>query len=354
VVYVACEDGPTKRIAAVSTADGATTWVSTVTANGDWSGPAALAATSAGALTSYVDGAGAHLVLLDAASGSVRWTHAIDEPMYDLGGGEVATGLAVVDLTESVVAVVDLASGTMRPATGVFLGDGRYTTVDGTTLEVGGDPFDPAKPSTTIRLTSEPTAADAAGDLIVVAEGADVVGVADGGERWRVPAGVGPIMGLGVLGRYVLAIAESEDPSVATPVAVVALDPTPRLAGQLPESLDVSSMAGFELDPNPVVVGVVDPTPGGADVAEVDQLDAVALTPDGPTVVRSVPVSAMALMSSTPTDDRYVWVDEGRLHVLTVPELHDDADVDIGADASTEAVGPSILVVDDHTLTWIP
>jgi hypothetical protein len=352
-IYVACEDGPSKRIAAVSTADGTTEWVTTLTPDGEWNGSFAVAATSAGALTSYQDETGAHLVLLDASSGSQMWTHAIDEPAFELEGG-VAAGVAVVDLTEWDAELVDLASGSLRPAAGVFLSDGRYTTVDGTTLEVGGDPFDAAKPGTTIELTSEPTAADAAGDLIVVAEGDDVVGVVDGGERWRVPAGIGPVAGLGVLGRYVLAIADSEDPSVASPVAVIALDPTPRLAGRLPESLDVNTMASFELDPHPVVVGVIDPTPGGADVDEVDQLDAVALTADGPEVVRSVPVSAMALMSSTSTEDRYVWVDDGRLHALSVPELHDGADVDIGADASTIAAGRSILIVDDHTLTWVP
>jgi hypothetical protein len=351
--YVACEDGPAKRIAAVSTADGTTKWVTTVTPDGDWNGSFAVAATSAGALTSYQDRTGAHLVLLDPSRGSETWTHAIDEPAFELEG-EVAAGLAVVDLTEWDAEFVDLASGSLRPAAGIFLSDGRYTTVDGTTLEVGGDPFDPAKRGTTIRLTSEPTVADATGDVIVVAEGDDVVGVVDGSEKWRVPAGIGPVADIFVLGRYVLAVADFEDPSVAQSVAVISLDPTPQLAGQLPESLDVNTMASFELDPDPIVVGVVDPTPGGADIDEVDQLDAVALTADGPKVVQSVPVSAMALMSSKSTIDRYVWVDDGRLHALSVPELRDDADVDIGASTSVNAVGHSILIADDHTLTWVP
>ena len=85
-IYVACEDGPSKSITAVSTTDGTTLWVTTLTPNGDWNGEFAVAATSAGALSSFQDDAGAHLVLLDAASGTVRWTRPIDEPAYDLLG----------------------------------------------------------------------------------------------------------------------------------------------------------------------------------------------------------------------------------------------------------------------------
>jgi hypothetical protein len=295
----------------------------------------------------------AHLVLLDAASGSVKWTHAIDEPAYDLLG-QVASGLAAVDLTEDDEELVDLATGRLQPADNAFFSvDGQYATVDGTTLTIGGNPFNTTKRGTTVTLTSEPTDVTGAADLIVAAEGSDVIGVTGGREQWRVAADVGPLGAVALLDRYVLAEADSTDPTAASDVAVVALDPTPRLAGRLPQNLDTNSMAAFELDPNPVVAGMIDPTPGGTADDEVDQLVAVTLTASGPTVVRSIPVNALSIMSATPTDDRYVWIDNGRLHALSVPGLHDDADIDVGTDASTTGSGLDILLADDHTLTWI-
>jgi hypothetical protein len=352
VIYVACEKGPSKSIAAVSTTDGSTLWVTTVTPNGDWNGQFAVAATSAGPLTSYQDDAGAHLVLLDAGSGRAMWARPINEPAYDLLG-EVTSGLGAVDLTENDEELVDLASGQLQPAdTAFFTADGQYVTVDGATLNIGGNPFDTAVPGTTVALTAEPNDVTGADDLIVAAEGDDVVGVTGGRERWRVAAGVGAIGTVGLLGRYVLAEGESTDPSDPSAVGVIALDPTPRLAGQLPQFFDTNSMAGFELDPSPVVVGIVDPTPGGASNDEVDQLVAVALTAGGPTVVRSIPVNALSLLSATPTDDRYVWIDDGHLHALSVPDLHDDADINVGTNATTTSSGRGILLVDDHTLTW--
>jgi len=58
------------------------------------------------------------------------------------------------------------------------------------------------------------------------------------------------------------------------------------------------------------------------------------------------------LLSATPTDDRYVWIDNGRLHALSVPNLHDDADIDVGTNASATPSGRGVVVVGDHTLTW--
>src|SRR5205814_266243 len=58
-----------------------------------------------------------------------------------------------------------------------------------------------------------------------------------GGRATAVGAGVGPIGTVDLLGCYVLAEADSTDPSAPTPVALIALDPTRRLAGQLPQFL---------------------------------------------------------------------------------------------------------------------
>jgi hypothetical protein len=351
-IYVACEEGPAKRIAAVSTSDGSTLWVTTVTPDGDWNGDFAVAATSAGALTSFQDEAGAHLALLDAATGAVTWTQPIDEPAYDLLG-EMTPGLALVDLTEDDEVFTDLATGQLRPVdSGFVIVDDQFVTVDGDTLIIGDDPFGAASPGPTVTLTSPPSDVTGAGDLIVAAEGEDVVGVFDGREQWRVPAGLGPIGPLSLLGRYVLAAADSDDPSTPTPVAVIALDPTPHLVGQLPPSFDVLSMAGFDIDPSPVVVGLIDPTPGGASDDEVDQLAAVALTPDGPTIVRSIPVNALSVLGASVTANRYAWIDDGDLHALSVPDLRDDADIDVGTNAHATSVGAGLLLIDDHTLTW--
>jgi hypothetical protein len=42
----------------------------------------------------------------------------------------------------------------------------------------------------------------------------------------------------------------------------------------------------------------------------------------------------------------------GSLHALSVRDLREDADIVVGANASTTSFGRAIVGADDHTLTW--
>jgi hypothetical protein len=227
--YLAVEHGQAKQVIALSDNDGSVRWTTTLTGNGDWNGEFALADTAAGPITSYADGGGGHLLLLDAATGKTKWDTPIDEAAYELDG-EGVPGVAYVLVTEDDGRYLDVATGKLRSDDRdiVVLGD-RTAILEDNALVVGADLFHPSKPGTRIPLSGKPSDVATDGTTIFVAEGTDVVGVVDGREQWRTGTDRSDRR-LGVVGRDIIVV---ERPTTRRPrrTSRTSLDPEPHLVG---------------------------------------------------------------------------------------------------------------------------
>ncbi len=231
----------------------------------------------------------AHLMLLDPDSGEIQW----DDPLYSPApwvGGKVNDHVAVVGVYDDGPAFVDLDSGESTWADyeapdWVVVGD-ELGRIDGGSLEVGWDPFDPAAPTRTVRLpkgsvavtadsdgrtrdgSTLGVAASSDGRLIVATVGSELVGIVDGAGAWRWTPDLEQISGVFLVDDFigVQEFLPSSDPDDMGGYVervqvgrigdggVEAWDP-------LPNTIHLDD-ASFGVDGNVALVGVMDETPG--------------------------------------------------------------------------------------------
>jgi hypothetical protein len=294
--------------------------------------------TNDGALVSYDDADGGHLILLDGKSGTIKWNTDIDSYAYDLFG-EVASGIGLISLEEYTSEFVDLDNGKIIPEDlNWMVFDDRLAVVDESTLRVGVDPFDAAADTEDIDLAGlTPRQLSRVGDAIVAADGIELVGIADGHETFRVNPQVREIGGIkAVDDRRVLVV--GADSGLLALLSVEAGGA--KLLGSAPEGFEGDDASVAVVEGDTLVEGQIDADPSSDSSNETDDLVVLRIGDDGLVKRASIPIPGLA--ETVFSGGRVLVNTEEHVQVLSAKDLSEVATIDT-TDDQVE-LGPNYIL----------
>ena len=343
VIYVTVSSNPEEStgslaVTGIAPSNGAERWTTSITDDGSWGGDFVLWPTNDGALVSYDDAEGGHLVLLDGESGAIKWDTDLEGYAYDLFG-EVASGIGLISLEEYSSEFVDLDNGKIVPEDlDWMVFDDQLAVVEDATLRVGVDPFDAGADTQDIDLAGvTPSQVTRVGDTIVAADGIELVGIADGHETFRVDPHVGQIKGFtAVDDRHVVVL--GGDPGV---LAVLSVDTDgAKVIGSAPDGFEGDDASVAVIEGDTLIEGQIDADPSSDSSNETDELVVLEIGENGLTTRSSTPVSGLA--DTGFSGGRVLVNTEEGVRVLSAKDLSEVATIDTGE--GQLQVGPNYVL----------
>ena len=336
------EGDATYAVVALAIGDGSERWRTPLTETGccDGAGVDAIP-TEGGLLASFDDADGGHLVLLDETSGEVRWDTTLETSTYDLWG-EIEPGLGYVSLDETTSAFVDLDDGAiLEDELDWLVFDDRLSVVEDGVLRVGVDPFDSDAETEDIDLAGlNPTAVHRVASQVVVVDGEELVGIADGQEVFRIDAGVGPIGESGVVEDQLVAVSDTQS-TAETVVFVTVENDHARVVGRAPENFEQDSAAVDVVQGDALVAGLIDDDPPTDSPGETNELVLLELGTDGVVTRASTNVSTSERLSFA--GGRVVVDHFDELQVLSATDLSEVARITLAEDFPRHAIGSDYI-----------